>query len=759
MFVSISSCRYAWREVVLYLICELRCDPNVTSTDGRTPHSVAQNPIIGQELIRYGANPKNVYTLYDSYLPEHCQKLPTEATVKLLIVGSPGTGKTTLLESLNKESKGLSRIIRRFTKVSGVDSQTAGIIPHTFNSRTFGSVTVYDFAGHMEYYSSHVAVIQQLKPASFAVIFLVIADLRESNENFRASILFWLYFIANQCTPVDPMSHIIIVGSHADVLKSRVEITRKSSIVLSLVHTAALDNLHFVGCITMDCRYAESSAISELRQHLARSSEALRTKSMLSFNTHCFYLYLKDVFQRCIAVQIKEVLVLFKSTECSTANTTKSDRMKLLSFIPTEFPDRVHKMCKDLNESGTILMLQNAEDPEESWIILNQDTLLSEVTGTIFSPEYFKEHRNLSTSTGVVPFSKLQAYFPSLNADMIAQLLCHLEFCQEVTDDEVFQLLTSIPLSGVERFYFFPSLVTITIPFHAWNPNDDFVYHSGWVLQCSQPEHFFTSRFIQVLLLRLTFSFALIPDTQEIKEDLPAIQRECDVWKSGIYWHNRRGVGALVEVDQSKIVTVLLRCLKRSEIECIHLRSAIIHKVLCARKELCPRVSTSECFIHPSDAIQYPIKSAAELTVFKMSEVAGTIASAVPWVRGNNNLLVHLEDLLYYEPYAHLGESILQELFDEHNPNYDKVITDDFFYRMADSIHTKIDYFIEMFELPGSMLQDMLEQAPPRSTHALVRVFQLWRLQSSKGSYRCLHYELDQFSVFAGRNPLVSLAI
>ena len=729
----------------------------------KTLLSLTHDPSTIRELLRHGANPENVYAEYSSHLPEHSPKKPTKSAVKIFTVGDHGAGKSTLVKALEKEGR---VIAGRLRKVTGVDEKTAGIIPHKVKSRHFGHVALYDFAGHKEFYASHAAMIRQSMAGSSTAIFLLLADLRSSNEDFEGSILSWLSFIDNEC-PFDPNPHVIIVGSHADEIKSKDHIT-KSNIVDSVKHRDAFTNFKFKGYIAINCCYSQSTSISELRQKLTESCEALRLKSKLSFNTHCFSIYLLDKFQDLEAVKLKDVLT--EVSQNSAQAGTESDHVKLLNFIPTDAP-RLFEMCEDLHDRGSILLLRNTVKPEESWIVLNQPTLLAKVTGEVFAPEGFKEHLDLASTTGIVPFTKLQDHFPSLDPDMVAQFLCHLEFCQEVTDDEVLQLLrTPLSINCEERVFFFPSLISIDAPEHKqdptaqtpahtsstqiWKPSSDFTYKSGWVLQGSQPEHHFTPRFLQVLLLRLAFSFALAPHIQEIKSDLPEIQREFDVWKRGICWHTRNGVGALIEMDgSSKTVTVLLRCLEGREVECIHLRSAIIHKALCAKKEFCSKVSTSEYFIHPA-SIEYPLKPTTELNLFSISQITRAIAAGDSCVIGNDKLPLDLEKLLYFEPYSHLTVTLIQEFYDEEKASHD--IDDEIMHRLAKCFCTKLDYFIRMFSTLKLPVSTVMEQDIPNSAQAIVRLLQLWHLRSRKGSFQFLRRELDQCSIFAGRNPLVS---
>ena len=83
----------------------------------------------------------------------------------------------------------------------------------------------------------------------------------------------------------------------------------------------------------------------------------------------------------------------------------------------------------------------------------------------------FNQYMNLASSTGVVPFSKIHSHFPDLDSDMVINFLCHLEFCHNVADSEVLQLLHSlgdsepvVKFDPAEKFLFFPNLVSIKVP-------------------------------------------------------------------------------------------------------------------------------------------------------------------------------------------------------------------------------------------------------------------------------------------------------
>ena len=745
-------CRRNREDVVHYLLSETHCNANAITKDGRSPLSLTNNVDIIRQLISYGASVKDVYVHYRSMLSPTYQKQPTKSIVKTFVVGDPEAGKSTLVKALENESGGLSRIVSYFVKVSGIDQKTAGIIPHNIESQQFGRITIYDFAGHKEFYGSHAAMLQNTITGTSSALFLLLADLRKDEEEFKQSILFWSSFIDNQLLSGDAKPHVIVVGSHADQAKSNAEISLKNSTVHSLVKTSAYASLVFAGFFPINCCYSESSALSELRQCIAKSCDALRNSAELSLNCHCFLLYLHDNFQDTPALQVKEVADRIQSH----SGATLADRVAL-GFIPEDF-HTLCKLCEDLNERGNILFLRNPHKPQESWIVLDQDLLLSRVTGTVFAPEGFKEHHSIANSTGVVPLSQLKSFFSDLDVNMLAHFLSHLEFCQEVSDKEVLQLLgtSESSVEVQERFFFFPALVSITAPDSVWQASSKFSYYSGWILQSSQAEQFFMPRFLQVLILRLAFSFALTTDVEIPSGDVPALQRKCTVWKNGISWAGTSGVEALVEVVAQKRVNVILRCLKGREVACTRIRSSIIQKVHSAREEFCHKVSISELFINPTHTIQYPLKPITELNLVGYSQLAKAIVATEPCVVDTMGTPVDLEELLYYEPYFHLGDLILCKLFDEQNTQDQELVSDEFLYRIAAHVYESKDKFVKFFKSPQTtFLHEQISQTPPHSADELVRVLQKWR-DCSGGSYHCLRTKLDMFSVFGGRNPLVS---
>ena len=657
---------------------------------------------------------------------------PPQPPVKVFIVGNPSAGKSSLTKALQTETSALGTALASITGprlVSDVEQKTAGIVPCQFTSRKFGNVILYDFAGQQEYYASHAALLQN-SISSSAPLFIIVVNLCDSEENIKQKLVYWISFLANQCTSVTTKPHVIIVGSHSDVVRSRREDPRARGNMEFLQAAHVSSRFHISKFIPMDCRQFNSRDMAKLADAIKGICDAVRKQSESEdYQLYQLFTFLLDRFKGDSAVAFEEVL---RSSSGLPTSMTNSEYL--------------HSSCKKLHDLGRITYLENS-DVTKRWIILDQAALLSEVNGVLFAPEDFKQRSNLANSTGVVPISKLAQKFPQQDPNMVVQFLSYFEFCGEIHDLEILQVIKQEPFQ--ERFLFFPGLVSLKAPSGVWETNPQFTQLCGWMLQCCEAGQFLTSQFLLVLLLRIAFSCDLAGSG-----DLPVLHRRCSIWKNGIYWSSQKGVEALVEIrdpPQNKEVVVMLCCKSCQEVECAHLFSTIIQMVLLAKQQFCSRVPTKEFLLRPSQVRKYPLKSPAEQDLISIRDVSRAVVEGDRGVLCSNGRSVDLKELLLVEPYANLKADILQQLFIGETK---QVVSDRFLYEVAEHIYDKKDLFIDMLKPSPAQLADKVSQAPPGAIGEFVCVLQCWRGDS--GTYQSLRETLDQYSVFAGRNPLVS---
>ena len=763
------ACEFNFGDVVKYLLSTGKVNASAADCDGNTPIILTASAEVIKTLIQHGADPKPLYQLHRKFFERFSSSSPPPIPLKVLVVGNASTGKTTLIESIKcerGEAPGCTETLQH----------TAGIIPHDFESEIFGCVTFYDFAGQHEYYASHEAVIHTIVKHSPPVILLV-ADMNENKDDITKKLLYWLSFIENQTVSVSKAPHVIVVGSHADELQLR-EINPDKWMDTVFEHLRQRSqNSHpkLVGYAAMDCRLASSPGIAQLRKVLQESSKQLQTRAVMNFTSHCFYAFLVDRFRKFTAVTVAHIMNALTRISNDSSHYSDHSSRKPTSLLPSEESD-VTSHLEKLNEMGPIIFLKNVKRPRISWVIFDKEVLLEQVNGTVFAPQSFSQHIEIASSTGVVPFSKISTNFPDHDPNMLVSFLSHMEFCQEIHDQEVLQLLTSSDdcnpfafaySSSSERYFFFPRLVRIEVPKRVWKPSPQWSYTCGWVMECSQSDHFLTPRFLQILLLRLAFSFAAHPTDAVTEEDeMPAILRKCSIWKRGICWINTRGVETLVEVvEQNQAVIVMVRCMNKiqSKVECIRLRSSVIQEALKAKEEFCPRVEMAESLLDPEN-LTYPPMPTREMTRYSMHSIAQTLQESEGCcILNDSGDFVDAEKLLYFDPFLSLRSEVLEKLFSDDNTN--AKIKDDYLYDIADSIlhnpeniEEKKKILIELFNLPQSMLQGRINAAPGGQVHELARVFQLQR-DCSDGTYGSLRRELGSFSVFCGRNPSVSVEI
>ena len=719
-------CRWGNVNAVECLLTECHCDPNCTAKDGSTPLAIAHHTTVIRLLLQYGAMATDLYKYYGKILlPGHIptQVKPAQSTVALFMVGDKGAGKSTLTKALTTEKGGVKGMAARLIKCGGVKEKTAGIECHTVHSSRIGSFTIYDLAGHREFHNSHDTVIRSCTSSG---MFLLVIDLTASLDDLKHTVSYWLSFIQSQVCAEASLQvstpYLLAVGSHVDSVKSKAGLERKESVVRSFCETAG--RINFVDYVVVDCRYSESPSLTQLRSHMRDTHDKLQSAPEVTFHAHCFHVYLVSQCGRKPGVKLTNLMKMIKYRPGS------KDR-----FLPQSL-EELHETCKNVNRMGIMLYIQTMSI-ESNWIIIDKDVLLREVNGSIFAPENFPEHKEL-TRTGVVPFSKICSTFDELiktkeiEPQLIVDFLVHMEFCREMTEEDGLKLVTEThPKYEEERYFLFPALTPPNPPPDIWQPNPQISYSeysSCWLLECRDYRHYLTSRFREVLLLRLAFTHAFPMKPDEIDPASPALHQRCTIWKYGIKWTTRSFVDALVEVDDERVV-LLLHCKEGKELSLVKVRSQVIAEILSVKNEFCSNAETIEKLV-PEPT--YPIDTKSSVFV---TDIAHAISRHEDAVHLTAHTPICISDLLFFEPYMFCNSKYLVDVQTLDNCK----VTPHFIKGICRNISRLDDFCTLLDTSPHKQAVDMFEE---------------WQSQS-EGTFQCLRHQMDQYSVFSGRNVLV----
>ena len=790
------SCCHGWLHITRTLVEQYGCDPDITDSWNNTPlHEACRmdRTDIVQFLLSTGrvdpwcrnsSNQTPLQLSKDYIIAKLFSNFKThlESTMKVFVLGNPAAGKSTMVKVIeNKVTRRFGTFASHFRKmrnIAGVQLQTAGISTVTFHCRRFGTVTFYDLAGQFEYYSSHDALVANLMstPAS-AAIFMVVVKLNESETEIIRTLRYWITFIENCCSRVKAKAHVVVVGSWAD--KVKVACGQKWTNVKK-AFISSIPSLSFVGSASFDCRKIASNGLERICDIIESSCTTLRGEENVEqkelIHPHLLHTFITTKCRTNVACSVGELCAKIAAENDALLPTASNLLSPLLS---------------KLSDGGHLLYLPNKLTVDEGWVIINKQAILSEINGTVFAPENFKQHYDIATSTGVVPKSKIANVFDAYNIEMILGVLTRFEFCQKIEDPSTFVLVsssdtcndgTSSPTQEpdyAENYYFFPALVQVERPTDMWQSSSLGQYRCGWCLQCANEWQYLSPRFLHVLVLRLAFSFTLAANISGQKDKTSLVlRRRCAVWKNGIQWLNVSGVETLVEVvEQNRSLFLLMCCPEKQAMECVKFRSSLIHTILSCIKEFCPNVDCTEFLIDPSHLLQQPVDCSSMLTMFSMTDIITAVENNTPYALdykcGKKSL--DLERALHFEPYLGLDRKILDRLhckycaWDKVSDSFLQDLSVNFYHKMDDRVQPSqgtlpgVEKLLKLFGINPSVLYYRFDLAHDERDNPVARCFRLllaWKdSDSNGGTYKSLRTTLDTYSIFCGRNPLVSLYV
>ena len=567
----------------------------VRNKSGKTPIDIAtgEAKALLDEYMK--SNQDNLYRHYDAL--QECAKKrysSAEHITRVFVIGNPGAGKSSLVQTLKKE--GFFKSLWRVTKDS-VPLHTAGIIPSVHTSKHYGRALFYDFAGDPEYYSSHAAILENIASSSKGDnIFIIVIDLSKDHVRIKDILGYWFSFVQYQKFNTRK-PFLIAIGSHYDLLDKRtVEVSK-----MKFQEFRESDTFCF---FLLDCCKPQSKGIHQLTSHITSLTKD-SPRYELSLQASILLGLLEKDFSNVTACSVEDVISHIHLTHVSLPDDSAS-------LLP---------VLEKLHDIGVLFVIGGSSHGNLQ-IVLNISQLTQDVHKLLFSEE--SKLKKSFTDIGILPQSFLKELLPE---HITKECLIHLQYCQEISHKDVGAFHLPLTLSH-QSLLFFPALCSLKRSDISWITPPGLSYSIGWLARCTVPLDYFPPRFLHVLLLKLVFKFTLsAPTESQASADLRYFQRRCTMWKAGVHWLMEEGVECMVELanfhGKNNGVTVITRSDRETTENCIKVFNRIINCVMQAKAEFCHSIQPDFFLVDSTEASS----NLKEDNLFAMSEVERVLNS------------------------------------------------------------------------------------------------------------------------------------
>ncbi len=644
-----STCQSGHREITEYL---LSFSKSVRyNIDKSTPlHLAVQNGHFSiLELLlssaRYNIYERNRqkmsvidYAQHNTDIARHIRDiygLEANLIPKIFIVGFPGTGKSTLFKALQKESG----LLRKFITVSKVELHTVGVKSTEFQSKKYGTVQLYDFAGDEEYHANHQLLFQNT-PLPIVILLL---NLTWGEEEIVSNFKYWIRLIANSRSALLNLKKsikVVIVGSHYDKIHNNKAFLSKIEQRLKLlISQLQIDEISFgKELLFMNCKKVVSNTMEYLQDQLYSICISCRAEivKLIPFRMSIMCQKVLDFIRE----KMFEEVAFNLKTLCIKARETQ--------YIPEVLSSETEiiEYCNGLSYFGKILLLKDNDEQLNSWVILNENYLLSKFHESmkILSSE---SAYNKLMSCGLINLQQLKNEFQD-KFEVILEYSKHFQICTEV-NQESFSIIPS-PLLDESQYYFFPNLIVRSNPDTFNNqPNDQSSLCYGWQLIYNELP---SPRFLQVLFVQLTVP---VPGTGDV------LQPVYTVWKNGIRIKYNDTTECIIEVSDT--LTQLLfsiRCQVGNENKLLLRRSRLVDLIHSMLIKNCPSITYREYVFEPQHS--FPIDTSLKKVL--LNRIAGAIIEGrTTVVSSDASECLDLAHVLCSEPVLNLSLIQLKRMY------------------------------------------------------------------------------------------------
>ncbi len=308
--------------------------------------------------------------------------------------------------------------------------------------------------------------------------------------------------------------------------------------------------------------------------------------------------------------------------------------------LPIHLPSP-EDLCKDLSAAGYILFLRNKQDLFQSWLVLDLQTILHNVYGTLFSPS-----RTVVNQFGLLHCTHLSELFPKLDLKMIQEVLITLEFCIRVDPlilkEEVLSLTEQ---DEVEGWLYFPALVSVEAH-EVFEQDHQRLNWACWQLKADD-NHIIPAHLLQGIILGIAATHVFI------EKELPCSVRRhcCSVWVNGLSWGSTTGVDVAVQISNSRVVQVVGHS-REGPGELHRYMCSVTQSIFKAIAKLSPELKATPYIIHPYKYIGLvEARPSPPTTQYPVASIVGSIEAghkyvhSLPISRGSGSSRVSLQEL------------------------------------------------------------------------------------------------------------------